>query len=573
MYLNKNLITSNDFQVIGMRRSGNHAIISWILSNFTGNVCHYNNIFIEKEGLFVEEKQVLSIEGDSNGSSCKLYSFEDYPFIEVTPCLSQVANKVLIIRDPFNTFASRIKRARKVNDIVDVFGVLITRKVLETWKQHAREFIGQTQHLGENVIKINFNKWWADPDYRKEKSDHFGDVNSIEIPRFSKFSNGSSFDGEYYKNNPEKMDLMNRWKEFENDEEFTTLFDSETLSLASEIFGDSSIPIRPIDVKDQRLSLMFNEAFCTSHVLLQKGDLDQAKQIVNQVLKINPDNLKFKNLSKEIEKKKTNKTVEYLKFDIGKKFKNLDEVKNKTVLVLCNQGCGDAIQFIRYLPLLKKHGCNIILRCRKSLFKLFDKFPVDKFIDQNQDVIPDHDYHIKLTDLSEIFPLTDNLCKSYLSVGKSMDLNLKGLKVGICWKGSPHHFKDEFRSCLFTNISEIFKIEKINYVSLQLDHNEDLNKFNVLDFKDRITDFWDTATIINGLDLVITVDTSIMHLSAAMGKKTWGLLDFDNDTRWGSHLNTTAYYPSLSLFRQIKKGNWSNVIEEVKYNLEHLKGE
>ena len=93
------------------------------------------------------------------------------------------------------------------------------------------------------------------------------------------------------------MDLMNRWKEFENDEEFTTLFDSETLSLASEIFGDSSIPIRPIDVKDQRLSLMFNEAFCTSHVLLQKGDLDQAKQIVNQVLKINPDNLKFKNLS------------------------------------------------------------------------------------------------------------------------------------------------------------------------------------------------------------------------------------------------------------------------------------
>jgi len=571
MHLEKNSITPDSIQVLGMRRSGNHAIISWILSNFTGDVCHYNNILIEKDGLFVEDEQIFSKTYNSSGLSCKLYSYEDYSFDKVLPYLNQSDNKVLVLRDPFNVFASRIKRARKIDDIADIFGVLTTRTVLETWKQHAKEFLGRTQHLGKNLIKINFNKWWESIDYRKENADCFGDTNSVEIPSLSKFSNGSSFDGEFYKHNPTEMDLMNRWKEFENDEEFITLFDSETIDLSLEIFGEFPISIKPIDKQQQRMGLMFNEAFCTSHLLLQKGDLDQSKQIVNQVLKIDPGNLKFKYILKEIEKQETSKIVEYIKFDINKKFNSLSEIENKTVLVLCDQGCGDAIQCIRYIPLLKKHGCNIILRCNKDLFKLFDKFPVDEFIDQNKKTLPEHDYHIKLTDLQEVFPLTVDLRKPFIFIGDSIDFGLEGLKVGICWKGNSLHFKDEFRSCSFEVFSEMLKLDKINYVSLQLDHNEDLTRFNVFDARDKITNFQDTAAIINNLDLIITVDTSVMHLSAAMGKETWGMLDFDNDARWGSHSNTTAYYPTLSFFRQSKKGDWASVVKEIKYNLEYMK--
>jgi hypothetical protein len=142
------------------------------------------------------------------------------------------------------------------------------------------------------------------------------------------------------------------------------------------------------------------------------------------------------------------------------------------------------------------------------------------------------------------------------------------VKVGIAWAGNPNHVQDLDRSIPLESLLPILGVEGIRYFSLQKDLRDsdkeilDVNPQIVrLDLE--INDFQDTAAIMMSLDLVLSCDTSIVHLAGALGKPAWVLLPFNPDWRWLLDRNDSPWYPTALLFRQTTRGEWSTVIDDV----------
>ena len=144
--------------------------------------------------------------------------------------------------------------------------------------------------------------------------------------------------------------------------------------------------------------------------------------------------------------------------------------------------------------------------------------------------------------------------------------------IGIVWSGNPTHRNDLNRSIALQTFSQLF-VPDLNFVTLQKglrpDDRKELTKFrNVFITEHLLDDFADTATLIERLDLIITVDTSVAHLSGALGKKTWLLLPYLPDYRWFLGSELTPWYPSMRLFRQKKPAEWEPVIERIVVELQ-----
>ena len=145
------------------------------------------------------------------------------------------------------------------------------------------------------------------------------------------------------------------------------------------------------------------------------------------------------------------------------------------------------------------------------------------------------------------------------------------LRIGLAWSGSVHHTNDHNRSLLIKQLEEIIKLP-FEFHSLQKEIRPvDLESLNdlkeVQQHQDDLSDFSDTAALIENLDLVITVDTSIAHLAGAMGKKVFILLPFAPDYRWMLDRTDSPWYPTAILFRQPELDNWESVLEQVKLTL------
>ena len=163
----------------------------------------------------------------------------------------------------------------------------------------------------------------------------------------------------------------------------------------------------------------------------------------------------------------------------------------------------------------------------------------------------------------------------YLSpVGRSLDLEpppVPGarLKVGLVWAGSPTHQNDRHRSCVLGDLGPLFDVPAIAYYSLQVgpQANEvtDHGKWSgiVVELRDRLVDFADTAAVLDQLDLTISVDTSVLHLAGALGRPIWGLLSAKTDWRWMLDREDSPWYPTLRLFRQTRLDDWHEVISRV----------
>jgi hypothetical protein len=147
------------------------------------------------------------------------------------------------------------------------------------------------------------------------------------------------------------------------------------------------------------------------------------------------------------------------------------------------------------------------------------------------------------------------------------------LRVGLVWAGNSNHPADNRRSCPLPFLRPLFDVPGIAWFSLQQAHVEpEIAGFG---FADRLTglgalltDMAETAAAIAALDLVITVDTSVAHLAGTMGKETWLLLAYVADWRWPARGETTAWYPSLRLFRQIRPGHWPELVTRLRTALE-----
>jgi len=253
-------------------------------------------------------------------------------------------------------------------------------------------------------------------------------------------------------------------------------------------------------------------------------------------------------------------------------------VEDKTLLIYSEQGFGDVIQFIRYLPLVKKRIGNVILEIQSDLKKLITNSNLaDKVIIKGEK-LPDFDICTSILNLPGIFQteiesIPDNV--PYLNPGQSnkkikafFDSLDNKFKIGIVWAGAKNHPNDENRSINLSYFKQIFGISNCTFISLQkgIKTNEIINisqKLINADFL--INDFCDTASIIKNLDLVITVDTSVAHLAGALGVKTWVLLPYYPDWRWMLDRSDSPWYPHIKLFRQIKFRDWVYVFNQV-YN-------
>jgi tetratricopeptide (TPR) repeat protein len=265
---------------------------------------------------------------------------------------------------------------------------------------------------------------------------------------------------------------------------------------------------------------------------------------------------------------------------------NGDNIKNKRILLYSEQGIGDAINFVRYTPLLKEKECYIIIHCANELKAIIEKCQgVDEVIgyndfynEKNKTQLPKYDLHCSL--LSLPFLLNNPIIPSKTYIKSNLQSNLEnynGFNIGICWAGSPRHQNDRYRSCHLKNFKNINNIPNVTLFSLQKDKRrrqystgkiinftEDSSNMRIIDLEDKIKTFDDTAAIIDQLDLIITVDTSLLHLAGAMGKETWALIPWNCDWRWKANGTSTVWYPSVKLFRQKTLGDWGAVFNEIE---------
>jgi hypothetical protein len=213
---------------------------------------------------------------------------------------------------------------------------------------------------------------------------------------------------------------------------------------------------------------------------------------------------------------------------------------------------------------------------------------IDSLVEFQSKSIPNYDYHISFGSLPKIFNTNkDNIPLNlpYLKPTGSIDKNNFNVyngyyKIGICWAGSPQHPNDKDRSCYLKYFDCFSKRKNVKLFSLQkelskriyvgkglVDLTEGADNLSLVDMSDLMKDFNYTAAIIEALDLVITVDTSIAHLCGAMNKDCYVLIHENPDWRWGDFCEKSVWYPSLKLFRKQNKETWSDVLIRLNNSL------
>jgi len=249
---------------------------------------------------------------------------------------------------------------------------------------------------------------------------------------------------------------------------------------------------------------------------------------------------------------------------------------NKVLFLYSEQGCGDAIQFIRYVNLIEKKGGRIVVQCQPALKRLFQSINIIDQVITDKDKIPAFDFHVPIMSLPNIFDTSIDTIPAaipYFDVEQFSRVvtpdTEKKLKVGIVWAGNPEQQVDCWRSMKLSDMESLFCVEGVQFYSLQVGQTVDELNNNkcsdsIIDLSDHLTDYAATASVIEQLDLVISVCTSVAHLAGALGKPVWILLSKAADYRWLLDTDTSPWYPDARLFRQTEMGDWQSVVEEVR---------
>jgi tetratricopeptide (TPR) repeat protein len=263
-----------------------------------------------------------------------------------------------------------------------------------------------------------------------------------------------------------------------------------------------------------------------------------------------------------------------------------EPLAGKTVLFHSDEGFGDSIQYARYASLAAQRGARVILEVDDSLHPLLSGLDgVSLCLPRSAGTLPGFDLHCPLCSLPLAFRTlleTVPAAPSYLPPPPQarvrewqMRLGVHDrLRVGLVWSGNPDHNNDRNRSMRLRTLSSILDVDA-TFISLQKNPRGE-DKAALLEYKDLvdltadIVDFADTAALISCLDLVISVDTSVAHLSGALGQATWILLPFTPDFRWLLDRDDSPWYPSVRLFRQDERRDYAVVLARVRDALNTL---
>jgi len=274
---------------------------------------------------------------------------------------------------------------------------------------------------------------------------------------------------------------------------------------------------------------------------------------------------------------------------------NGEPLYGKTILLYAEQGLGDNFQFIRYAKIAKEMGATVIFESKASLVNILSLCPYIDYVVTSEQEIPNFDYYAPLMSMPFLCSTTLQTIpcqKPYLYAKKELVAHWKNIlnkdknfKVGICWQGnSSFKTKDlqnvfSGRSIKLKYLKPLMSIDHISVYSLQkidgLNQIKDLQDYCKLktfdeDFDNTQGAFCDTAAVIQNLDLVITVDTSIAHLAGGLGAPVWILIPDPPDYRWMTDIDYSPWYPTMRLFRQTKSGSWQNVILSIKQELVNI---
>ncbi len=253
-----------------------------------------------------------------------------------------------------------------------------------------------------------------------------------------------------------------------------------------------------------------------------------------------------------------------------------NDLNGQSILVLSEQGFGDSIQFSRFLPELAKHAKSTHFAVQPELVPLMKSLDGDITLIAPETSLPEIDVQSLLLSLPGRLGIDspDSISGApYLKAPapskKLADAisQLDGFKVGINWRGAPKHTEDTKRSIGLESLSPILGVDGVSFVSLDFSGVEDSIPENMIDVSEHISDFGDSAALIDGLDLVITGDTATVHLAGALGKDCWAMIPFVPDWRWLLDADTTPWYDSVKLFRQPERDDWGSVIERIKTEL------
>jgi len=246
-----------------------------------------------------------------------------------------------------------------------------------------------------------------------------------------------------------------------------------------------------------------------------------------------------------------------------------EDINGKTLLIYTEQGLGDTLQFCRYLKRVQNLGAKIIFEVGKPLYSFLQHLQgIDQCILLG-DPLPTFDYHCPLLSLALAFKTTlidipntpslkvDNRKVNYW---KGKLKNITKPKIGIVWSGSTIHKNDHNRSITLETLVHYLP-QELEYISLQkelraIDKQTLAKNSNIHFFGDELNNFTDTAGLCECMDLIISVDTSVAHLSCTLNKKTIILLPFAPDWRWLDNRNDSPWYPSAHLLRQTKINDW-----------------
>jgi len=251
----------------------------------------------------------------------------------------------------------------------------------------------------------------------------------------------------------------------------------------------------------------------------------------------------------------------------------------RTILLHAEQGLGDTIQFIRYLPLVVARGGKVIVECQPELRRLIQAMDAHIPVVAKGQALPDFDLHCPLmslpkamkTMLASIPHDVPYLSADPTEVAKWRDRlaeQSSSNKVGLGWAGNRAHNNDRNRSMKLAKLAALAQVSGVQFYSLQKGDAATEAKspppgMELIDLTKELKDFADTAGLIANLDLVIAVDTAVVHLAGAMGKRVWTLLPFTPDWRWLLEREDSPWYPTMRLFRQPSIGDWDSVIGRV----------
>ncbi len=250
-----------------------------------------------------------------------------------------------------------------------------------------------------------------------------------------------------------------------------------------------------------------------------------------------------------------------------------------TLLVHSEQGAGDAIQFVRYLPMAAERCDRLIFFCPLNLFSIFEGLPgVAQLRGPGEVQVSEFQTYLPLLSLPLVLGTTLETIPCsipYLTPEpRTIDLGLSSvanprLRVGIAWGGSPTHQNDRHRSCWLRALAPLFDVPDVAFYSLQVGPQAgELREpgpwtGRVVDLADRLSDYADTASALRQLDLLIAVDTSVVHLAGALGVPTWVMISSRSDWRWLIDRENTPWYPSLRLFRQARLDDWNELFSRA----------